>query len=165
MHSTGADVLQARLTITPLSFWSRAESDFLRMTMVPGFHDMVGVAPTIMRREVVQKVRFADGLSIDDTDYFYRLHRDTDYTTAVGAMFIECRHDPRLRDYLAKFRFYGTGDGEFMHLHPERRRSMLFHLAIRYPLIYPAKALATGHWRAAPYAVLQGLTRLFHALT
>ena len=42
---------------------------------------------------------------------------------------------------------------------------MLFHLSIRYPLLHPAKAIATGHWRAAPYAVLQGLTRLFHAIT
>lgn len=165
MHSTGADVLQARLTITPESFWNRAESDFLRMTMVPGFHDMIGTAPAIFRREVLQTIRFADSMTIDDTDYFYRLHRDTDYTTAVGTTFIECRHDPRLRDYLAKFRFYGRGDGEFMRSHPERRRSMLFHLAIRYPLLYPVRALATGHWRAAPYAVLQGLTRLFHAIT
>jgi glycosyltransferase involved in cell wall biosynthesis len=165
MHSTGADVLQARLTITPTSFWNRAESDFLRMTMVPGFHDMVGTAPTIFRREVLQKVRFASDSVIDDTDWMYRLHRDTDYTTAVGTTFIECRHDPRLRDYLAKFRWYAAGDKVFMRLHPERRRSMLFHLSIRYPVLHPARALATGHWRAAPYAVLQGLTRLFHALT
>jgi glycosyltransferase involved in cell wall biosynthesis len=163
MHSTGADVLQARLTITPTSFWNRAESDFLRMTMVPGFHDMVGVAPTIMRREVVQKVRFADGLSIDDTDFMYRLTRDTTFRIAVGTTFIECRHDPRLRDYLAKFRWYGRGDGEFMASHPERRRSMLFHLWVRYPLVYSVRAVLSGLWRAAPYAVLQGLTRLLSA--
>ena len=164
-RATGADVLQARITITDQSFWNRAESEFLRMTMRPGFRGMVGIAPAIFRREVLTTVRFADGLSVDDTDFMYRLHRDTDYTTAVGATFIECRHAPRLRDYLAKFRWYGTGDGQFMASHPERRRSMLFHLAIRYPVLYPAKALATGHWRAAPYAILQGLTRLFHALT
>ena len=164
MHATGADVLQARIKITPTSFLNRAESDFLAMTMVPGFHDMVGVAPAIFRREVIETVRFADGMSIDDTDLMYRLHRDTDYTTAVGTTFIECRHDPRLRDYLAKFRWYGTGDGQFMASHPERRRSMLFHLAVRYPILHPARALAHGHWRAAPYAVLQGLTRLRYAL-
>ena len=162
-RATGADVLQARITITDQSFWNRAESEFLAMTMVPGFHDMIGTAPAIFRREVLEAVRFADGMSIDDTDYFYRLTRDTTFRIAVGTPFIECRHDPRLRDYLAKFRFYGRGDGEFMASHPERRRSMLFHLLVRYPLIYPARALVTGHWRAAPYAVLQGLTRLFHA--
>jgi glycosyltransferase involved in cell wall biosynthesis len=164
VEATGADVLQARLRITPTSFLNRAESDFLRMTMVPGFHDMVGVAPTMFRREVIEKVRFADGMSIDDTDFMFRLHRDTDYTTAVGTTFIECRHDPLLRDYLAKFRWYGTGDGQFMRTHPERRRSMLFHLAVRYPILHPLRALATGHWRAAPYAVLQGLTRLRYAI-
>ena len=164
VEATGADVLQARLSIAPQSWLNRAESEFLSMTMVPGFHEMVGVAPTMFRREVLDAVRFADGLSIDDTDLMYRLHRDTTYTTAVGVTLIECRHDPRLRDYLAKFRWYGTGDGEFMRTHPERRASMLFHLAVRYPLIYPLRALTTGHWRAAPYAVLQGLTRLRYAL-
>lgn len=159
VEATGADVLQARLTITPTSFWNRAESEFLAMTMVPGFHEMVGVAPTIFRRRVLLDVRFADGLSIDDTDFMYRLHRDTDYTTAVGTTFIECRHDPRLRDYLAKFRWYGGGDVQFASSHPERRRSMLFHLLVRYPLIHSTRALLTGNWRAAPYAVIQGLTR------
>lgn len=163
MHSTGADVLQARLTITPTSFWNRAESDFLRMTMVPGFHDMVGVAPTIMRREVVQKVRFADGLTIDDTDFLFRLHRDTDFTTAVGTTFIECVHAPRLRDYIAKFRWYGRGDRQFCETHPTRRRSMMFHLWVRYPLIFPVRALLSGRLRAAPYAVVQGLTRAWYA--
>ena len=164
LAATGADVLQARLRITPTSFLNRAESEFLAMTMVPGFRDMVGVAPTMFRREVLEKVRFADGLSIDDTDFFYRLTRDTTFRIAVGATFIECRHDPRLRDYLAKFRWYGTGDGQFIASHPERRRSMLFHLAVRYPILHPLRALATGHWRAAPYAVLQGLTRLRYAI-
>jgi glycosyltransferase involved in cell wall biosynthesis len=165
VESTGADVLQARLTITPLSFWNRAESEFLAMTMVPGFHDMIGVAPTMFRREVLRTVRFADGMSIDDTDLMYRLHRDTEFTTAVATTFIECRHDPRLRDYLAKFRWYGVGDGQFMRAHPERRRSMLFHLLIRYPLIHPLRAVLTGKFRAAPYAVLQGLARFRYSLT
>jgi len=161
---SGVDVLQARLRITPRSFWNRAESEFLDMTMRPGVRSMVGVAPTIFRREVLDAVRFADGLSIDDTDFMYRLHRDTDFVTAVGHTVIECRHDPRLRDYLAKFRWYGGGDGAFMSLHPERRRSMLFHLLIRYPLLHPARALVTGRLRAIPYAVLQGLTRARYAL-
>jgi hypothetical protein len=104
-------------------------------------------------------------MSIDDTDYMFRLHRDTDFTTATAATFIECRHDPRLRDYLAKFRWYGIGDGQFMASHPERRRSMLFHLLVRYPLIHPLRAVLTGKFRAAPYAIVQGLTRFRYSLT
>ena len=102
---------------------------------------------------------------IDDTDFMYRLHRDTTYTTGVGSTMVEQLHDPDLRSYLDKFRWYGKGDKEFMRTHPERRGAMLFHLAIRYPVVYPLRAIATGHLRAAPYAVLQGLTRLFHSLT
>jgi glycosyltransferase involved in cell wall biosynthesis len=165
MDEMGLDGIQASIRIVPLSFWNRAESEFLALTMVPGFHQMVGVAPTIFRREVLEKVRFADGLSIDDTDYFYRLTRDTAFRIAVGTTFIECRHDPRLRDYLAKFRWYGIGDGQFMASHPERRRSMLFHLLVRYPLIHPLRAVLTGKFRAAPYAIVQGLTRFRYSLT
>ena len=33
---------------------------------------------------------------------------------------------------------------------------MLFHLAVRYPILHPLRALLTGHWRAAPYAISLG---------
>ena len=155
-----ADVVQSRLRIRPDSFWNRAESSFLDMTHITGVRDMVGVAPAVFRREVLQVVRFgATSGGGDDTDYMYRLHRDTDFRTAIGRTTITQVHAPRWRDYVAKWRWYGAGDGQFMAAHPERAASMRHHLLIRYPLLYPFKALLSGHWLAAPYAVAQGLTR------
>ena len=165
LEARGVDALQARLTIVPRSFWNRAEDEFLRLTMVPGTHDMIGVAPTVFRRSVFADVRFAESGSIDDTDLMYRLHRDTPYLTAVSEELIACEHAPRLRDYWRKWTWYGRGDGQFMALHPQRRRSMLFHLLIRYPILHPARALRRGYFRAIPYAVLQGLARALAALT
>jgi hypothetical protein len=133
------------------------------MTMRPGVKTMIGTAPAIFKREVLETVGFGHSV-IDDTDFCYRLTRDTDYRIGMSAAVVYQRHEPSLRSYLDKFAWYGRGDGEFCSTHPERRASMLFHLAVRYPLLYPLRALLTGHWRAAPYAVLQGLTRLRYAL-
>ena len=153
-------VLQSMLSILPDSFWNRAESDFLAMTHTPGVKDMVGVAPAVFRRDVFDRVRFDGGQAIDDTDFMYRLHRDTDVLTAISAtVTVAQRHAPRLADYWRKWRWYGRGDAQFARTHPERRRSMLFHLLVRYPIQYPVGALRTGHLRAAPYAIAQGLVR------
>jgi glycosyltransferase involved in cell wall biosynthesis len=163
MDAMGVDGVQASIRIEPHSFWNRAESSFLAMTMRPGVRTMIGTAPAVFKREVLETVTFGYGL-IDDTDFMYRLHRDTDYRVGMSSAVVWQKHEPSLRSYLSKWRWYGKGDGEFMLTHPERRRSMLFHLAVRYPLLYPLRALVTGHWCAAPYAVLQGLTRLRYAL-
>ena len=159
-------VLQAGLTIVPDSFWNCAESDFLALTHTPGVKDMVGVAPAVFHRSVFGAVRFDGEQSIDDTDFMYRLHRDTDYRTAISArVTVAQKHDPRFRDYLRKWRWYGRGDGQFMRTHPERAASMRYHLLIRYPILYPLRAVRRGLWRAVPYAIAQGLTRFTYSLT
>lgn len=164
MDALGVDGIQASIRILPHSFWNRAESSFLAMTMRPGVRDMVGTAPAIFRREVIETVCFGEG-TIDDTSFMYRLHRDTDYRVGLSAAVVWQEHEPSLRSYLRKWQWYGRGDGEFIRDHPERARSMRVHLLWRYPVLYPLRALVTGHWRAVPYAILQGLTRARYALT
>lgn len=160
----GMDVAQAGLAITPRSFWNRAESDFLALVHNrPGVRDMVGTSPAVFRREVLEAVRFADVGGIDDTDWMYRLHRDTAYRTGMADVVIEQEHAPTLRSYLAKWHWYGRGDGAFCRTHPERAASMRFHLLVRYPLLYPARALIALRPRAAVYALLQGITRAWAA--
>ena len=41
---------------------------------------------------------------------------------------------------------------------------MLFHLLVRYPVLYSLRAVRHGHWRAVPFFVLQGILR-FAGLT
>ena len=64
-------------------------------------------------------------------------------------------------DYMKKFIWYGVGDGEFCKKHKNRAFSMFFHLAIRYPILYPLKALVSLKFRAIPFCMLQGFTRLY----
>jgi glycosyltransferase involved in cell wall biosynthesis len=158
----GWAIAQAGLSVMPQSFWNRAESSFLALTHnTPGQRDMVGVAPAVFHRDLFRLVRFAESGTGggDDTDLLYRLARDTDLRVGIAPVVVETVHAPRLADYVRKFRWYGTADAQFARTYPERRRSMLFHLLVRYPVIHPARAIAAGHFRAAPYAVLQGLVR------
>jgi glycosyltransferase involved in cell wall biosynthesis len=160
-------IAQAGLRVRPVGFWNRAESEFLDLTHnTPGERAMVGVAPAVFHRSLFALLRFAEtGVGGgDDTDLLYRIARDTDLRVGIGRAVVETLHDPTLRDYLTKWRWYGTADGSFMAAHPERRASMLFHLLVRYPLVYPLRAIASGRWRAAPYAILQGLTRARYAI-
>lgn len=155
-------IAQSGLRTANRSFWNRAESEFLALTHnAPGERGMVGVAPAVFHRGLFRLVRFAESGTGggDDTDLLYRLSRDTDCKVGIADTVVVTEHAPRLRDYVAKWRWYGTADASFARTYPERRRSMLFHLLVRYPLLHPLRAIATGHFRAAPYAIAQGLVR------
>lgn len=165
--ANGWAIAQAGIRTTDVSFWNRAESSFLDLTHnTPGERTMVGVAPAVFHRDLFRLVKFAESGTGggDDTDLLYRMARDTSLRVGIADVVVTTRHAPRLRDYWRKWRWYGTADGLFMRRYPERRALMLWHLAVRYPIIHPARAVASGHLRAAPYAFLQGLARLSAAL-
>lgn len=161
-RDNGWVIAQAGLRVAPHSFWNRAESSFLAMTHnAPGERRMVGVAPAAFHRDLFRLIRFAASGTGggDDTDLLYRLSRDTDCKVGIAGTVVVTEHAPRLRDYVAKWRWYGRADAAFARTYPERRASMLRHLLIRYPIQYPVRALRTGHLRAIPYAIAQGLVR------
>ena len=161
------DVLQSSLTIPRDRFWSRAEANLLDISHNNvGVKRMVGVAPTIYRREVLERFSFDSEItsSIDDTDLFYRISTQSDYKLAVGSTLVTQNHSPALADYIKKFLWYGRGDGEFMVKYPARRRSMLFHLLLRYPVIFGARLILRGHFGASVLSALQGFTRMTAAL-
>jgi len=161
------DVMQACLTIPRHHFWSRAEDDLFKISQNnPGIKTMLGVAPTIYRRQVLDEFPFDSHItsSIDDTDLFYRISSLSNFKLGVGTTTVTQNHSSDLTEYLRKFIWYGKGDGEFIYKYPERGTSMLFHLGFRYGFIYPFKAVARGYFGAAILAVIQGTTRLLSAL-
>lgn len=167
IEDNGWVIAQAGLRVWDDGFWNRAESDFLHVTHnTPGERAMVGVAPAVFHRDLFALLRFAEsGVGGgDDTDLLYRIARDTDLRVGIGRAVVTTVHAPALRDYLDKWRWYGTADGAFMAAHPERRASMLYHLLVRYPIVHPFRAALAGRWRAIPYAILQGLTRARYAI-
>ena len=124
---------------------------------------MIGVAPNIYKKEIFNFIQFDSHITktIDDTDFMYRLHKLKKYRLGTSPTRVVNLHISTFNDYVKKFIWYGIGDGEFCKKHKNRMPSMLFHLAIRYPILYPLKALVHFKFRAIPYFMLMGLIRLY----
>lgn len=143
-------------------FWDKAEESSWELTQnIPGRRKMVGVAPAIFHKGVFAYARFDDHITatIEDTDFAYRLSKFSELRFGVGRTKIRQYHFSSFTSYVKKFLWYGRGDGEFCHKHPERTGSMVFHLLVRYPFIHSATAIRKGALNAVPFFIIQGLCR------
>jgi glycosyltransferase involved in cell wall biosynthesis len=164
LHRYNFDMVQGQLiSYANMSIWNSAEEDSWNLTHnIAGPMPMIASAPVIYKKTIFSKVRFDGHItqnSSDDTDFVYRLSQHKELTFGVGDTKIRHLHLPGLRTYINKFMWYGLGDGEFVHKHPQRAHAHLFHLLVRYPLIYSGKAILRGKLRAIPFFVLQGAVR------
>lgn len=160
-------VVQAGVDIAPTAFWTRAEAQAMAtFHHQPGPRDMIGVAPAMYRREVFDLVQFdtAGQEMSDDADFCYRLAKVPGATFGIGRCQVMQEHFASLADYVEKFRWYGRRDAAFCRKHPERAASMWFHLGVRYPILRPLKAIATGRPLACAWFWLAAYVRLTAAL-
>jgi len=159
----GLDIVQSQLASHQNhGFWDAAEEQSWDLTHnIPGEKTMIGTAPAIFRRRVFDSVRFDDTITsaIDDTDFIYRLSKFPEYKIGIGTTRVAQLHFSDFHTYWRKFRWYGRGDGQFCLKNPERAASMCFHLLVRYPILYSARALRAGKPKAVPFFVLQGWLR------
>lgn len=168
MVKLGLDIGQTCLRIPHASLWCRGEDEYVNMFHnIPGEKKMIGVAPAVFKREVLDEFPFDHLITstIDDTDLIYRVYKSRKFR--IGILNVTVLHDHlgSFRDYLDKFKWYGKGDGEFMMKYPERALSMLFHLAIRYPIIYLTRSFLHGKLVGAAFCAFQGFVRLGAALS
>lgn len=160
-------IVQAGVDIAPTSFWTRAEGQAMAtFHHQPGPRTMIGVAPALYRRSVFELARFdvEDPEISDDADFCYRLAQVPGARFGIGRAKVMQEHFPTVADYVEKFRWYGRMDAAFCRKHPERAAHMWFHLAIRYPILRPLKALATGRPLACAWFWLAAAVRLSAAL-
>jgi len=160
------DIVQSQLRAFDNSgFWVAAENEMWDLTHnIPGPRAMIGTAPAIYRKsKVFDRVRFDDHITatIEDTDLMYRISKFPELKVGIGRTVVFQEHAASLKTYLGKFKWYGKGDGEFCRKHPERTGSMVFHLLIRYPVVYPFRALCKGKFRVIPFFILQGWVRFY----
>ena len=157
------DIVQSGLVSHELhGFWDAAEDESWELTQnIPGRRNMVGTAPAIYNKRVFDCARFDDNITvtIDDTDFSYRLSKFPELRFGVGRTKIRQYHFSNFKTYVKKFQWYGKGDGEFCRKHPERAPSMIYHLLVRYPFLHSARALSRGYFRAVPFFMLQGTMR------
>lgn len=162
------DMIQSQLVSHQNHNWlNRAEEQMWALNHnIPGEKSMIGVAPALYKKKIFECINFDDTITstIDDTDFVYRLSLNPQIKFGIGETPIAQLHDASFRSYMRKFRWYGIGDGEFCVKHKSRRGNMLFHLFIRYPILYSLRALVRGKLQAIPYLMLQGYTRGFWAL-
>lgn len=157
------DIVQSQ--IVPFKnegFWNVAEAQAWDLIQnIAGPRSMIGTAPALYRKKVFEKVRFDGRITqkIDDTDFIYRLSKYPEFSFGIGETRILQLHFGDFESYFKKFMWYGHGDGEFAHKHPERAHSILFHQLIRYPILHSAKAIAGGYFKAVPYFMFQGSVR------
>lgn len=158
------DIVQSGLlSFQNHGFWDSAEEEVWKMNLnIPGVRRMIGTAPAMYKKKVFKYVKFEDDITatIDDTDFMYRLSKFPEFKVGIGETNVAQLHFSDFNTYLNKFKWYGKGDGEFCKKHPERAFSMIYHLLIRYPIIYSIKAVTKGYFKAIPFLILQGLLRL-----
>jgi glycosyltransferase involved in cell wall biosynthesis len=149
------------------SWLNKAEEEMWDLTHnESGPRNMIGVAPAIYKKEVFNKVKFDDNITktIDDTDFIYRLSLHNEFKYGILDTKVAQLHEPSFSSYMKKFKWYGIGDGEFCFKHKDRMFSMLYHLLIRYPIIYSLKGLLKGKFYVIPFLILQGFTRFYFAI-
>jgi hypothetical protein len=122
---------------------------------------MIGTAPAVYKKKIFEKVCFDGNVTtkIDDTDFIFRLSQYKEFSYGIGNTRIRQLHFAGFKEYLNKFMWYGYGDGEFVHKHPYRAPSILFHILVRYPVLYSFKAFMQSKYRAILFFILQGTVR------
>lgn len=167
MEKYDFDIVQSGLiAYRATNFWDCAESEAWEVTQnMPGKRVMIGVAPALYKKHVFDYVRFDDHITktIEDTDFSYRLSKVPGIHMGVGDTIIQQYHYATFSEFMKKFKWYGKGDGEFCFKHPERARSMIFHLLIRYPILHSLKALRMHKFRSIPFFIIQGNVRFYSA--
>ncbi len=156
-------IIQAQIFIIEKDFWTKAENFALQLTEIPGPQkQMLGTAPALYNKKILKNFYFDSNITktIDDTDYFYRLSKLKNIRFGTAYTKVKCFHEPGFFKYCRKFFWYGKGDAEFAYKNKERLKNILFHLFIRYPLIYSSKALLNFRIDSFIFFITQGYIRL-----
>ena len=129
-----------------------------------------GIAPAVF-----QTAKLIKGSDLEIDDGRTKTIEDTSWASkAVGAgakigikgPVVFQLHQPGFKNYYRKFKWYGIGDGEFCSINRSLAFGHYYHLFVRYPIIYVARAILTKKSMAIPFLFMQGLTRgLWCALT
>lgn len=165
LNKYNLDIVQSQLvSYKNESFWNAAEEQMWQINLnIPGRKKMIGTAPAIYKKFVFDYAKFDDHITslIDDTDFIYRLSKFVDIKFGTGDTKVKQLHSTSFKSYIKKFIWYGKGDGQFCIKNKNRTGSMLFHLCIRYPVIYSFKAVIQGKFKVVPYFIIQGLIRFY----
>jgi glycosyltransferase involved in cell wall biosynthesis len=172
LESTGATAAQARhesfskITGRKMSYWENAMLANLRV--IRGLDElksrpleMIG-RPALYRKDAL--IEATKGSSnqytsaAEDADLAYNLRKNGGFFT-IGSGVTYRKHLRTFRGLFRRWLAYGEGDAKFMRTHPERKRNVIKHLLITYPIERALFCAVKSDPAYSPFFVLQGLTR------
>lgn len=156
-----AGVAPRKVAKDPSSYWARAWSWHNDLSYAsPGPRLVIGT-PALYRTDVLQDVRYDPAMTVaDDTDLCLRLARAG---WQVGAGPGVCDELVRVSfpQFARKTMWYGKGDAEFFHKHPDRRHSIATHPLRNYLLRGSLGAIRRGRIDLVPFYVVYAVLRTF----
>ena len=165
-------LIQSKLEIwNPKGLLNKGENSYYEIVHNSSGEKIIpGIAPAVFRTASLrsgQPLEIDDGMTatIDDTNWAIKA-LNLGAKIGIQGPKVSQFHISSTVGYYRKFKWYGIGDGEFCQAQPERRKRHYFHLLIRYPVIYPYRALRAGLPVAVPFLLMQGIVRgLWCAIT
>ena len=161
------DALQGReIAFNPIGYCEKAMgivNGVITHHSKPEETNMVG-RPSLYRSSCLKECgfdSFFDGVGDEDTDLAIRMELKG-YRQGFGSGLTRRKQTNGWIGSFKKFRKYGRGDAKIIYKYPFKRRKLLFHLLIRYPIIRPFQAALSGHILYAPFFIFIGLTRAYY---
>jgi glycosyltransferase involved in cell wall biosynthesis len=127
----------------------------------PGLRNMIGT-PCIYKTSILTETNFNPKIlgPSDDTDLCYRLHKKG-IILAVGTPMIYQVHRSSFKSFVKKWIWYGKGDAQFVHEHPNRFLSILKHQLFNYGIKKSILAMKAKEYKYVLFFVSCGLLRFY----
>lgn len=145
------------------TYWERAMDslDCLRSAK-PGKSKMVG-RPALYRKDILSEIGIDKNwgrIGNEDTDLSIRYDLNN-CKMGIGTGSSRRKHERTLKDWLKKWEKYGKGDLKIIQKYPDKKKSILFHQIIDYPILLSWQAIRKGYSRYCPFYILFGITRFY----
>jgi glycosyltransferase involved in cell wall biosynthesis len=165
LQTCGYDALLGReVAFEPKTYWERAMGSTnhgITYTEKPVDTNMVG-RPSLYRTAAIRHCGFDpffDGVGDEDTDLSIRMEL-AGFRQGIGTGMTRRQQTPSFSGIVKKFVKYGRGDARIVYKYPFKAGKLMFHLAVRYPFIRGAKAIARGEGVYWPFYLMYGWVRV-----
>lgn len=163
MEAFHADAIQASLRVeNPQSYWQRGMDALLQHCIcIPGPTNMVG-RPALYRTDSLLRVgldRDFDGVGNEDAALSIRMEA-AGMVQRIGNAFSYRRHPRTFRENAEAWIKYGRGDARLLKNYPNKSKSVLWHILVRYPILRSYCIARHGEGAFIGFPICAGLVRL-----
>ena len=103
---------------------------------------------------------FFDVVGNEDTDLSIKL-LNKGYRLGIGTATTKRKHISGFKSVVKKLFRYGRADARIIFKYPDKKLGTIYHLLIRYPIVYSFKAIKRGEFKYVPFYIMMGYLRFF----